>query len=65
MAWGGLDLASTRDLTAFALVAPRDECELEGHAGRCLDLRCQFWLPSDGMAERVRRDGVPYDTWAA
>ena len=63
-AWGGLDLASTRDLTAFALVAPRAECGLDGHAGRCLDVRCHFWLPRDGLAERVRRDGVPYDSWA-
>lgn len=62
--WGGLDLASTRDLTALALVAPRTTCELPGHAGKCIELRCHFWLPKDGMRERVQRDHVPYDTWA-
>jgi phage terminase large subunit-like protein len=64
-AWGGLDLASTTDLTAFALVAPRQTCPLDGHAGRCYDLRATFWLPEANLAERVRRDKVPYDVWVA
>jgi phage terminase large subunit-like protein len=64
-AWGGLDLASTTDLTAFALVAPREACPAGGHAGRCYDLRVTFWLPEANLAERVRRDKVPYDVWVA
>ena len=64
-AWAGLDLASTTDLTAFALVAPREACPADGHAGRCYDLRVGFWLPEASMADRVRRDKVPYDRWAA
>ena len=64
-AWGGLDLASTTDLTAFVLVAPRDACETDGHDGRCYDLRARFWLPEANLADRVRRDHVPYDVWAA
>ena len=64
-AWAGLDLASTTDLTACVLVAPRDTCVVEGHAGRCYDLRARFWLPEANLADRVRRDHVPYDVWTA
>jgi phage terminase large subunit-like protein len=63
-AFGGLDIASTVDLTAFAIVAPRAECPLAGHAGRCHDLRVRFWLPEANMAARVKRDHIPYDVWA-
>ena len=63
--WGGLDLASTRDLSAFCLLAPRATCETEAHAGRCFDVRCHFWLPADGMTVRVARDHVPYNVWVA
>lgn len=63
--YGGLDIASTTDLTAFVVVAPRETCDAEGHTGRCYDLRASFWLPEASMAARVRRDRVPYDVWAA
>ncbi|MHB8459121.1 MAG: terminase TerL endonuclease subunit, partial [Candidatus Limnocylindrales bacterium] len=63
-AYGGLDLASTTDLTAFVQVAPRESCDAEGHSGRCYDLRATFWLPEANMLPRVRRDHVPYDSWA-
>jgi len=29
-----------------------------------VDLRCWFFLPGDGLRERVQRDRVPYDVWA-
>ena len=64
-AYGGLDIASTTDLTAFVIVAPRDACPVSGHSGRCYDLRASFWLPEANMAARVKRDHVPYDRWAA
>lgn len=51
--WGGLDLSSTRDLTALALWFP-DE-------GKLL---CWHFVPGDTMNERVERDRVPYDLWA-
>ena len=63
--YGGLDLASTTDLTAFVIVAPRDACDRDGHTGRCYDLRATFWLPQANLAARVSRDHVPYDIWAA
>jgi phage terminase large subunit-like protein len=63
--YGGLDIASTTDLTAFVIVAPRESCDREGHTGRCYDLRAWFWLPEANLPGRVSRDHVPYDLWAA
>ncbi len=62
--WGGLDLSSTMDLTAFVLKVDRDACAGEGHGGRCYDLVARFWLPAANMPARVKRDHVPYDVWA-
>lgn len=57
--WGavyaGLDLSETNDLTALVLVSPVDGM---------LNVRPVFWLPGEGLAERARRDRVPYDVWA-
>lgn len=55
--YGGLDLSSTTDITAFVLVfPPRTEDE------KYMVLP-YFWIPEDNMKLRVRRDHVPYDTW--
>jgi phage terminase large subunit-like protein len=53
--WGGLDLASTHDLTAFVLL-----WRLESGAYAA---RAWFWLPADRLAERARKDRVPYPLW--
>jgi phage terminase large subunit-like protein len=53
--YGGLDLSSTTDLSAFSLVFPREEGA---------DVLCWFWMPEDVMRERERRDRVPYSLWA-
>lgn len=54
----GLDLSSTTDLTALAVVFPPQ--------GDQLDWRVFWhcWLPADNMRERVERDHIPYDLWA-
>jgi phage terminase large subunit-like protein len=52
----GMDLSSTRDLTAIVAVFPDDE-------GPGFDVLAQFFMPADNIAERVRRDRVPYDQW--
>lgn len=52
--YGGLDLSSTRDLCCFALWFPEDGKLLAWH-----------FVPSDTIKERVERDRVPYDRWAA
>ena len=55
--YGGLDLSSTSDITAFVLVfPPRDEDE------KYIVLP-YFWVPEETLDLRVRRDHVPYDTW--
>lgn len=56
--YGGLDLSQVYDITAFVLVFPPDD------EGEPYKIVCRFWLPEDNMVERVRRDQVPYDTWA-
>ena len=52
--FAGLDLASTRDITAFVLAFP--------HEG-AFDTLCRFWVPEEGMRERVKTDRVPYNVW--
>lgn len=54
--FGGLDLSETSDLTALVLIAP-DENVWQVYP--------TFWLPRHGLAEKSRRDKVPYDQWAA
>jgi len=54
-AYGGLDLAATRDLTSFALAWPIDEL---------VYVHAWFWIPKEGLAERCHRDNVTYDRWA-
>ena len=55
--YGGLDLSSTTDITAFVLVFPPD-----GPDDKYTILPF-FWIPEDNMELRVRRDHVPYDVW--
>ena len=56
--YGGLDLSSTGDITALALMfPPRDETEK-------YILLPFFWIPADTIPIRVRRASVPYDVWA-
>ena len=55
--YGGLDLSSTSDITAFVLVfPPRDEEDK-------YVVLPYFWLPEETLDLRVRRDHVPYDVW--
>lgn len=52
---GGLDLASTTDITALLL--------LYQAADGFTDVLAKFWVPEEGIAIRSRRDHVPYDVW--
>ena len=55
--YGGLDLSSTTDITAFVLVfPPLDE-------DNKYIILPYFWVPEDTLDLRVRRDHVPYDVW--
>lgn len=55
--YGGLDLSSTTDITAFVLVFP-PEYETDKYL-----ILPYFWIPEEQMDLRVRRDHVPYDVW--
>lgn len=55
--YGGLDLSSTTDITAFSLVFPPREDEEE------YIILPYFWIPEDTLDLRVKRDHVPYDVW--
>lgn len=54
-AWAGLDLSASRDLTAFVLVIPYKGCWW---------IIPRFFLPDHRLAERTKRDNVPYQQWA-
>jgi phage terminase large subunit-like protein len=53
-AWGGLDLSSTTDLTAFALIAD---------TGTDWIIRPMFWLPEERAEELERSTKIPFTLW--
>ena len=54
--FGGLDLSTSRDLTAFVLIFPiDDEIFVVPH----------LFIPGDEIQMRAKADNVPYDLWAA
>lgn len=53
--YGGLDLATTTDIAALALVFP-----WENDTYRAL---FEFWVPEENADLRARRDRVPYPQW--
>lgn len=55
--YGGLDLSSTTDITAFVLVFP--PCDEEDK----YIILPYFWIPEDTLDLRVKRDHVPYYVW--
>lgn len=55
--YGGLDLSSTTDISAFVLVFPPEQ---DGDTYKVLP---RFFIPEAAMRERSRRDRVPYDAW--
>lgn len=57
--YGGLDLASTSDIASFVLVFPNEAGEDERYAWLPF-----FWIPTENMLERARKDRVPYDAWS-
>ena len=55
--YGGLDLSSSTDITAFVLVFPPLDEEDK------YVILPYFWIPEDNIDLRVRRDHVNYDVW--
>lgn len=56
--FGGLDLSSTTDLTAWVMMFPPEERE------GVWTMIVRAFMPEARIAERVRRDRAPYDQWA-
>lgn len=52
--YAGLDLSARTDLTAFVLV---------GQVAGKWHVYPTFWTPEQGLADRARKDRVPYDLW--
>ncbi len=55
--FGGLDLSSSGDITAFLLLFPPFG---DDKLWRVLPF---FFLPKDNITKRVKQDKVPYDVW--
>tara|TARA_R110000744_G_scaffold278092_2_gene390382 strand:- start:10735 stop:12312 length:1578 start_codon:yes stop_codon:yes gene_type:complete len=53
--WGGLDLASTRDLSSFVLIFPMED--------DTYIILPYFFVPRDTIYTRVMKDKVPYNEW--
>ena len=54
--FGGLDLSSSLDLTAFVLAFPKDDG---------IYLWPYIFMPADRVVDASKRDRVPYDRWVA
>jgi phage terminase large subunit-like protein len=75
VAYAGLDLASSTDLAALALVLPRwevmavpvDPDDPDGPTAEqeveVLDVIVRAWTPADTLDDRARRDRAPYRQW--
>lgn len=55
--FGGLDLSSKLDISAFVLIFPPDE---DINKYTILPI---FWLPEDNLQEIIKRDKIKYDEW--
>lgn len=53
--YGGLDLSSRTDLTAFILI---------GVKGKHVSVWPYIWTPGDTVSDRAHEDRQPYDVWA-
>ena len=54
--WGGLDLSSKIDISAWVKLFAPDERGV-------LKLAARFWMPADTLEERADRDRMPYRRW--
>lgn len=54
IAYGGLDLSSTIDLSAFTVAC---------RVGDKVEFHVKMYTPSEGLVDRERRDKLPYRVW--
>lgn len=55
--FGGLDVSSKLDITAYVLVFPPTLVDPKWH------VLGWYWVPELNVPERVKKDKVPYDVW--
>jgi phage terminase large subunit-like protein len=53
--WGGLDLASTEDLSSFSLIFKNQD--------GTFDWAVWFWCPEDTVHERTKNENINYEAW--
>ena len=58
--WGGIDLASTGDITCVYLIFPQER-DASGH--RDFVMIPWYFCPEEAIKIRSQRDKVPYDIW--
>jgi phage terminase large subunit-like protein len=54
--WGGLDLSSKIDISAFVQLFEPDDDGI-------MRVACRFWMPGETIEERADRDRMPYRRW--
>ena len=57
--YGGLDLSFTNDMSAFVLAFPPTE------ANEPFYVLPFYWIPGEGLHDRIHKDHVRYDEWKA
>ena len=60
--YGGLDLSTRLDLTAFVMCSFNEPEEDETLP--TVNVICWFWTPQETLAARALRDRTPYDVWS-
>lgn len=61
--YGGLDLSTTTDLSALALVFPIWKEEDGSRHIDSYQVMMRYWIPEEAADERERHDHVPYRQW--
>ncbi len=56
--YGGLDLSSVSDITAWVIAFPQDDDP------EALDILCRFWCPEARLADTANRYAEQYRVWA-
>ena len=54
--WGGLDISTKIDITAWVKLFAPDEAGI-------MRVACRFWMPADTIEQRADRDRMPYRRW--
>jgi phage terminase large subunit-like protein len=54
--WGGLDISTKIDITAWVRLFEADESGI-------MRVACRFWMPADTIEKRADRDRMPYRRW--